>query len=570
MAPSKETRRADFSRPQSKRPKTRNLVRWNDDMDKKLLLTVQWACNIKGVKIPWEMVATEMGPTVTAGAVIQHLAKFRSRMVAHGADVPPPLTRGGNNHNSNLTALKAAQIDKGDKSAKAMPGRRNTKRAAKKTTRDEESEDTEDDSFQIDGGSDAELSGKRSNKAKGKAKAKRVSRNQKGAKAKQRTAGEFTEAIKDEPVSSVEAEDEQPRYGVGDTMFEMGGTQDSYSSTKRTGSSKSSSQSPYLPSKIVVLNVGRTGLAKLGRSDDTAFKPEDDNSHDEDASEGSSNIHNNHQMGHESNSTEISDFRDPGAYHEENLSEGNDFGLLERSHFEEELIASSALYGQNHSQAMSGFDGKSSALARGAHGSSHGNLDHIVHGDFNASDVSEVTKPGIHNSKDHHPASEFGNQSFVHPSMAKPGNQIPDYARLSQTGQQAPLDMAECAAYHGYEALRLPSQTMHTGSYGSHGSIGNPFPERETVPLNRSRFTNQAYNPGGERSSFSSMDSYHPVGGEFPGFSNVGMGIHSETPVAMSRNNSELDHMSSSFAPEHDAGMSWTSFLDADGHDFGC
>lgn len=64
-------------------------------MDKKLLLTIQSVCNTDGVKIPWDKVGEIMGDQITDGAVIQHLAKLRQRMVAQGLSVPPPLRRGG-------------------------------------------------------------------------------------------------------------------------------------------------------------------------------------------------------------------------------------------------------------------------------------------------------------------------------------------------------------------------------------------------------------------------------------------------------------------------------------------
>lgn len=64
-------------------------------MDKKLLLTIQSVCNADGVKIPWDKVGRIMGEQISDGAVIQHLAKVRQRMVRQGLSVPPPLRRGG-------------------------------------------------------------------------------------------------------------------------------------------------------------------------------------------------------------------------------------------------------------------------------------------------------------------------------------------------------------------------------------------------------------------------------------------------------------------------------------------
>ncbi|KAI9874948.1 MAG: hypothetical protein M1830_009090 [Pleopsidium flavum] len=79
----------------SARPSKRHLVRWTDDMDKKLLLTIQSVCNAEGVKVPWDKVGKIMGDKISDGAVIQHLAKLRQRMVSQGLSVPPPLRRGG-------------------------------------------------------------------------------------------------------------------------------------------------------------------------------------------------------------------------------------------------------------------------------------------------------------------------------------------------------------------------------------------------------------------------------------------------------------------------------------------
>ncbi len=51
-----------------------------DDMDKKLLLSIQSECNAQGVNIPWNNIAAIVGPSITGSAVIQHLAKLRIRM----------------------------------------------------------------------------------------------------------------------------------------------------------------------------------------------------------------------------------------------------------------------------------------------------------------------------------------------------------------------------------------------------------------------------------------------------------------------------------------------------------
>ncbi|PYH96073.1 hypothetical protein BO71DRAFT_301510, partial [Aspergillus ellipticus CBS 707.79] len=83
------------SRKVSKRPTKRTLVRWDENLNELLLLTVQSVCNANSIKIPWMNVAQTMGHNVTEGAIVQHLAKLRSRRVASNKAVPPPLRRGG-------------------------------------------------------------------------------------------------------------------------------------------------------------------------------------------------------------------------------------------------------------------------------------------------------------------------------------------------------------------------------------------------------------------------------------------------------------------------------------------
>ncbi|KAI9699443.1 MAG: hypothetical protein M1836_003054 [Candelina mexicana] len=82
------------------RPTKRNLVRWSDEMNNQLLLCIQSTMNAKGQRLPWEDIAETLGdtinaPTITDGAIIQHLAKMRSNFVNCGIEVPPPLRRGG-------------------------------------------------------------------------------------------------------------------------------------------------------------------------------------------------------------------------------------------------------------------------------------------------------------------------------------------------------------------------------------------------------------------------------------------------------------------------------------------
>lgn len=66
-----------------------------DELDKKLILAIQYVCNADGIKVPWNKVGAVMGEGISDGAVVQHLAKLRQRMISLKLSVPPPLRRGG-------------------------------------------------------------------------------------------------------------------------------------------------------------------------------------------------------------------------------------------------------------------------------------------------------------------------------------------------------------------------------------------------------------------------------------------------------------------------------------------
>ncbi|KAI4285162.1 MAG: hypothetical protein L6R35_004720 [Caloplaca aegaea] len=245
----------------SERPKTRNLVRWNDDMDKKLLLTIQWACNKKGVKIPWEMVGQEMGDTITESAVVQHMAKLRQRMVNENLPVPPPLTRGGRNERSTVHRPTASRI---------------TKRAPKKNVAKIAKHDNEDSSSDGDGAykSDDEGAGNAGKKGKKKTIAKRLIK-------KEHSSHEHNFSS-----SAAESESDQakcePGYAVGDNMWSLNANVDARPKAKRKLSDTSThlfrraikrrahpsakkEPSESSATKIVRLKIGEKGLAKLSR-----------------------------------------------------------------------------------------------------------------------------------------------------------------------------------------------------------------------------------------------------------------------------------------------------------------
>ena len=120
-------------------------------MDKKLLLTIQSVCNAEGVKIPWDKVGAIMGQHISDGAVIQHLAKLRTRMVAQGLDVPPPLRRGGG------TIISTGPSGGGTSGTKSKPIK-SAKPTSKKGRSDAFTGDEEDDEieYDVDRASDSE------------------------------------------------------------------------------------------------------------------------------------------------------------------------------------------------------------------------------------------------------------------------------------------------------------------------------------------------------------------------------------------------------------------------------
>ena len=61
----------------------------------RILLCLQKACSEVGIKLPWDEVGSMIGPTITGGAVQQHVAKLRTRAADAGIPVPGPMKRGG-------------------------------------------------------------------------------------------------------------------------------------------------------------------------------------------------------------------------------------------------------------------------------------------------------------------------------------------------------------------------------------------------------------------------------------------------------------------------------------------
>ena len=155
-------------------------------MDKKLLLTIQSVCNADGVKIPWEKVGAIMGDNISDGAVIQHLAKLRQRMVAQGLSVPPPLRRGGG-------TLISTGYSGGSYGASKPTVARNTKAISTRTSLNATQGSNEDDEeeFDVDKASDPD-------EEFAEARTKRVKREPKGKKSK---------------VKKEDSDDDDPEFG---------------------------------------------------------------------------------------------------------------------------------------------------------------------------------------------------------------------------------------------------------------------------------------------------------------------------------------------------------------------
>ena len=61
------------------------------ELDLKLLLAIQYACEKAYIAVPWDDVARVMGPATTGSDILDYLATTRTQMVARRLDVPPPL-----------------------------------------------------------------------------------------------------------------------------------------------------------------------------------------------------------------------------------------------------------------------------------------------------------------------------------------------------------------------------------------------------------------------------------------------------------------------------------------------
>ena len=61
------------------------------EVDSKLLLAIQYACEKASIAVPWDDIAHVMGRATTGCGILDHLATTRTRMIARGLEVPPRL-----------------------------------------------------------------------------------------------------------------------------------------------------------------------------------------------------------------------------------------------------------------------------------------------------------------------------------------------------------------------------------------------------------------------------------------------------------------------------------------------
>ena len=129
-------------------------------MDKKLLLAMQYCCNLVGLTMPWSDIGSIMGEGISGGAVIQHLAKLRIRMIEQNLSVPPPLKRGGGTRLSTSassgTKAKTSTAKSNGTSKVKKSGPKKANKGSKKATPGSNDSEEDEDAWVNDDDSDAE------------------------------------------------------------------------------------------------------------------------------------------------------------------------------------------------------------------------------------------------------------------------------------------------------------------------------------------------------------------------------------------------------------------------------
>lgn len=110
------------------------------------------------MRLPFTAAGALVGPSVTEGAIVQHLAKLRARLLEAGESVPPLLKRGGGYG-------PAASPSNSSKSAKAKGKAKVAGKSLKAAT---ESDSDDDEGYEDDNAKDAKGKGKEKARPKGK------------------------------------------------------------------------------------------------------------------------------------------------------------------------------------------------------------------------------------------------------------------------------------------------------------------------------------------------------------------------------------------------------------------
>jgi len=167
--------------------------------DQRLLLAIQFACNQAGLRLPFTAAGVLVGPSVTEGAIVQHLAKLRARLLEAGESVPPLLKRGGGYG-------PAAGPSNSSKSAKAKGKAKVAGKSLKAAT---ESDSDDDEGYEDDNAKDAKGKGKEKARPKGK-KPQSKPRSTKAVAIKKESEDEDGSAL------SAKARGKRPRNVSGD------------------------------------------------------------------------------------------------------------------------------------------------------------------------------------------------------------------------------------------------------------------------------------------------------------------------------------------------------------------
>lgn len=173
-----------------------------------------------------------MGNNVSEGAIVQHLAKLRSRRVASSKQVPPPLRRGGSGSAAKASSTSTSPTKA---SAEASPPKGQTKSKARKAT---DSSDEEDIPVMDESSDESEEYGSRR-------------RSKKSSKKKSRKRRKLD--VDSEPESDHAENGDDELLAVGAQFLNFPNDKSSF----RSACPSEDDVAREKPSKIVILRYGR-------------------------------------------------------------------------------------------------------------------------------------------------------------------------------------------------------------------------------------------------------------------------------------------------------------------------